>query len=125
MNENMQEFLFSVASVFILILALIVFLTIDRETKSLNEVMDKSIASERSFYESKTESDATYVTGAQIIYSIKTGLTCDFEIDGFFIMKDVDLNVFDYTIIDANRTYSVINLINSSGEIIQVTYKKK
>lgn len=125
MDDNIHEFLVSAAAIFAFSMAMLVFFIISQGIDHMNEAIDTTQGSGKTLYESHGEREETYVTGAQIIYSIKMGLECDIEIDYTPIVKDVDTNTFDYATIDAEGRYTVTHSIDAFGQMIKVIYHKK
>lgn len=124
MNENLQELLGSTASNLIFIMALVLFFTINKGLVQMNEVIEGAQITEKTLYQSQEASDEAYVTGAQIIFSIKKGLESDIEIDHATVLKNVDPSTYDYAWIEADRSYLVIKAIDVLGHINKVIYNK-
>lgn len=125
MEDNIQVFLVSSLSVFVFIMALVLFFSIHQNAVNMNVALEDTLNSGKTLFESEGEGTDTYVTGAQIICSIHTGLESDIEVDHMLIDRTVDSNSFDYTQIDQLSNYTSMKSINGLGKIEKIVYIKR
>lgn len=125
MDENIRDFLYSTASVFVFVMAITLFFTIQKTTTGMINALNQAYSSERTLYESNNPSSKSYVTGAQIIYSIRNGLESDIEIDHVFIDKTVESSSFNYAMVDIKGSYEGKSVINTKGQVTKIVYNKR
>lgn len=128
MGENLADFLFDVAMVFVFVMALSLFLRLNPLAKKNVDLLSASINMSTEILENKKYNmEYTTVTGADIIGNIVNGLETDIIVDSQYIPKDVNYfsDDFNFNIINKRGKYKVIKNINSHGIVESVKYESE
>lgn len=128
MGENLADFLFDMAMVFVFAIALSLFFSLNPLGKKNIELLSASINMNTEIAENKKfNMEYTTVTGADIIGNIVNGLETDIIVDSQYIPKDVNFfsEDFNFNIIDMRGRYKVTKNINSLGIVESVKYESE
>jgi len=128
MGENLADFLFDMAMVFVFAIALSLFFSLNPLAKKNIELLSASINMNTEIAENKKfNMEYTTVTGADIIGNIVNGLETDIIVDSQYIPKDVNFfsEDFNFNIIDMRGRYKVTKNINSLGIVESVKYESE
>ena len=128
MGENLADFLFDVAMVFMFVMALSLFLFLNPLSDKNVELLagtinrDKEIAENRAY-----NMEYTTVTGADIIGDLIKGLETDIIVDSEYIFKDVNIfdDEFNFYNINERGKYKVTRNIDSKGIVESVEYESE
>ncbi len=126
MDENISRLLSMVSAILLVIGALSLFFLLYRGGVGTITLVNRSLSDRGAIYQVESDdSDDELVTGAHIIGTIRNGLETTMIIDSVVIPRTVDPGSFDYQFIDSAALYSMEILMNSSGEVSGILYRKK
>ncbi|HEY8422118.1 MAG TPA: hypothetical protein VIL05_10310 [Thermoclostridium sp.] len=125
MDENVSKALSSVSIALLIITAVTLFFMLYRKNSVITEIVSNNITERGPVYRTKNhEPGQDKVSGAIIIASVSNGLETDISINSVTVPKTVDINIFDFNLVNPSAMYSVEYVINSSGEVILVKYQE-
>jgi len=125
MDENVSKALSSVSIALLIITAVTLFFMLYRKNSVITEIVSNNITERGPVYRTKNhEPGQGKVSGAIIIASVSNGLETDISINSVTVPKTVDINIFDFNLVNPSAMYSVEYVINSSGEVILVKYQE-
>lgn len=126
MEENILKALSYFSVAFFIIIAISLFFSLYGSNSEMINIINRNNISEQGpvYRTNNYEQSESKVSGAVIIGCIKNGLETDISIDSVIVHKDMDINMFDFGIVDIAALYSVEYDINPSGEVTFVKYQK-
>ncbi|MCX7920458.1 MAG: hypothetical protein N3B21_00325 [Clostridia bacterium] len=124
MNENLSEFLFKVFAIFFFLIAVSMFVVMNNKSTQTLSIVKEGVYEDKAVYRSNFSYDDYTATGAEIISKIYDGLDVNIVVDGSTILKDVDVNTFNFNSIEKNAVFKIAYTIND-GTITGVTYTKR
>ncbi len=128
MGENLADFLFDVAMVFVFVSALSLFMFLNPLSDKNVELLKSTINRDKEIAENRIyNKEYTTVTGADIIGDIINGLETDIIVDSEYIYKDVNIfdDDFSFLGINENGQYRVTRNIDSTGKVESVEYESE
>lgn len=126
MDENLSRLLSTVSVILMVIGALSLFFMLYRGGTGTIALVNRSLSDRGAVYQAESDdSGDEQVTGAHIIGTIQNGLETTIIVDSVVIPCTVDPGSFDYQFIDSAALYSEEILMNTSGEVSGILYRKK
>ena len=126
MEENITKALSYFSAAAFIITAISLFFTLYGKNSEMINTVNKNMSERGLVYRaSNNETKENEVPGAVIIGCIKNGLETDISVNSVIIPKTVDINMFDFTIIDIDAMYTVEYVFDTSGEAVLVKYRKQ
>lgn len=124
MSENIHDFLYQMIAIITFIVASILYVFIINATNQMKEGFTTAYKSQGVICEADVTNgyQVDEARGSDIIFSIYYGLEYPIRIDETEIPLNIDVGQFDFSIINSERQYKRLPLINDKGIIIKIHY---
>lgn len=121
MDENVNEFLWQMVIVGLMISAFGIFLVLNQGITKSFEVVDIGIADQRALISDTEEALEAKISGASIIYQIYSGISIPVQVEGTLYQVGV---AYDMPLISAESMYEASYVIDTDGKLVQINYER-